>query len=149
MNNILIDSGFIFTLYYERDDRHSDAEQFFISHFQGSTNKLLIAWPILYESISTRFVKTQAQVRGLMHDWKFLSKRRCLELIDESHYRKKAMDGIFDEIKRPHGHYIALSLVDRVIREILSDRNFKIHYFKTYNQGDFTDISKKFNVIML
>lgn len=72
-----------------------------------------------------------------------------LVYIDDSDFREKAIMDVFKELDRDHTHYRTLSLVDRVIREILSKPNLKIDLFKTFNEKDFMDVCKRFRRILL
>jgi hypothetical protein len=46
-------------------------------------------------------------------------------------------------------HYRALSLVDRVVRLMLSDFNLKIDFFITFNAGDFHDLCTRAKIVMI
>jgi hypothetical protein len=70
---------------------------------------------------------------------KFL-KRTNVERIDDSKYKELALE---DSVNKSVIKGWSISLVDSVIRQILSDIDVKIEYFLTFNQGDFIDIIKK------
>ena len=54
--HILIDSGFLFGIYDEGDQHHESAKR--IEEWLDSEGrKRVVAWPILYETLGTRFVK--------------------------------------------------------------------------------------------
>jgi len=144
MKNVLVDSGFIIALYDKKDDLHKDATKFFAQYFKNTRNVLLIAWPVLYESISTQMVKNRACIKVINHDWKVLWQKRRLIYVDDSDFREKAIGKVFEELNRNPMHYRKISLVDRVLREMLSDLRLKIDIFKSYNKGDFNDVCKRF-----
>jgi len=55
------------------------------------------------------------------------------------------MDECFDELARPAVQAQSLSLVDRVIRKMLSDVNIHIEALITFNPADFADVCKRTN----
>ena len=149
--NICVDTGFLISLYSEKDPRrHSKAESMFVQYFEnGIQNKLLIPWPILYEAVATKITKNQKGMETLNRDWKTLHMQGRLELIDDKPFRDKALDESFEETLRDPHHYRGLSLTDRVIRNMLSEPNLKIDYFFTFNTRDFIDVCKRFNRAMI
>ncbi|HEY8780855.1 MAG TPA: hypothetical protein VIM16_04505 [Mucilaginibacter sp.] len=124
--SILIDSCFWFSLYDKRDRYHNKAI-FLAELIHG--NNLLIPWPTLYETINTRFSKNLVWLSGFES---YIYKADTF-LINDLRYRENALSEIFGST-RP------LSLVDRVIRSILSDESLKIDYLLTFNTGDFIDL---------
>lgn len=149
MSTICVDSGFLIALYDETDEYHESAQQYFITYFEKPGNELLVPWPILYESISTRMARNRKRITTLHRDWKYLETQEQLILLDDKEFRLPALDECFKEIQRPQAQYRALSLTDRIIRKMLSEPNIKIDYFITYNHGDFVDICKKYHRILL
>lgn len=140
MKNICVDSGFMFAVYGEkkRTSRWMSllADQYIIH----TSNRLLVPWPILYESISTRMVKERMQIDLLKRHWKILNDEGRIELMDDSLYREKALADCYEEIERDKLHYRKLSLVDRVVRAMLSDIELNIDLFITLDPGDFCDV---------
>jgi predicted nucleic acid-binding protein len=124
--SILIDSCFWFSLYDKRDSYHSKA---IILAELISGNNLLITWPTLYETINTRFSKNLVWLNSFESH---IYKSDTL-LINDLGYRENVRSEIFSST-RP------LSLVDRIIRSILSDESVKIDYLLTFNTGDFIDL---------
>jgi predicted nucleic acid-binding protein len=57
MMTICADAGFLIGLYDQRDDRHDRAVEDFVKLFGSGANRLLIPWPILYETVSTRMAR--------------------------------------------------------------------------------------------
>lgn len=130
---ILADSGFWFALLNSRDEYYKEAVQI---EKKISNCKFLFPWPILYEVINTKFVKSQHQVV----EFERILKRASSILIDDEKYRKGCVETVFNwarEKKR------TISLVDSVIREILYDQDIRIDGFITFNLGDFSDVLSK------
>jgi predicted nucleic acid-binding protein len=133
MNNILVDTGFWYALYNERDSFYWKANE--VSEYL-SLGKVIIPYPSLYETISTRFTKNSQR----LHDFKLLLERENFELFDDNDYKTDALELTFNsalDLKRP------LSLVDMIIRQMLSDKNLRINYLFSFNPGDFVDICRK------
>jgi predicted nucleic acid-binding protein len=130
---ILVDSGFWFALFNERDTHHQDAlnkEDVLWSAV------VLLPWPSLYETINTRFVKDE----GATRDFKRIVGRPNTIRVDDSPYREEAFVETLREAApgdRPIG------LVDVVIRLMLSDGNLRVNYLLTYNVPDFADICRR------
>jgi predicted nucleic acid-binding protein len=121
---ILIDTGFWFALYDKGDGYHEKAV-FLEELIYG--NNFLIPWPTLYETINTKFCK------NVLFGFESFIKNPNTKLINDLSYRESNLLEVFDN-SRP------LSLVDRIIRSILSDESFKIDYLITFNTGDFVDL---------
>jgi hypothetical protein len=65
-------------------------------------------------------------------------------LLDDLPFRKKVINQCFDELSKPPANRRNLSAVDRVIREILSDRSLRISALITFNPRDFEDVCRRF-----
>jgi len=130
---ILADSGFWFALLNSRDEYYDQANKI---EKEISNCKFLFPWPVLYEVVNSKFVKSQHQVV----EFERMMKRTSSILIHDEKYREGCVDSVFDwarEKKR------AISLVDSVIREILSDDEIRIDGFITFNLKDFSDVISK------
>ncbi|MCD4783356.1 MAG: hypothetical protein K8T10_05915 [Candidatus Eremiobacteraeota bacterium] len=149
MKYLLIDSGFFIALYDERDKYHQNAVEFNCEYIENTNNSLMIPWPILYETFSTRMVRKRKNIKIFHRNLRFLMERKRIHFINDLPYREKALDDVFKELERKTEHYRDLSLVDRIVREILSASDLKIDIFKTYNHKDFYDICKRFRRLML
>jgi len=127
--NSLIDTGFWFALYDNRDQYHKKAID--IAEYLEFYN-LLIPWPSLYETLNTRFVRRPEWLHNFK---KHLNKYQTVKIPDEA-YREKSLNNIL--ITKQHQK--SFSLVDMVIREMLEDRNLKIDVMITFNPNDFIDV---------
>lgn len=144
MITICVDAGFLIALYDEADAYHSQANDYFTDYFASTQNHLLIAWPILYETISTRMVRNRRRMDNFNRDWKTFQLQQRLILLDDREFRESAIDECFAETRNSLQHYRSLSLTDRVLRNILSEINIKIDLFITFNVRDFYDVCGKF-----
>jgi predicted nucleic acid-binding protein len=149
MSDICVDTGFLLGLYVESDQYHEPAQRCFSDYFESTTNRLIVPWPILYETISTRLSRNWSAMTLLEQDWKRLLRQERLELFSDSPFRDGAIDECFDELAKPRPHARNLSLVDRVIRRMLSDTNLRLEALITFNPGDFVDVCRKFNRTIL
>lgn len=143
MKNICADSCFLIALYDESDPYHSESERYFVEAFENTRNRLVVPWPVLYESVSTRMVRSIPRMTKFERDWTMLKVRNQLLFLDGSAFRERAIEGCLLELGRPRGSYRYLSLVDRVIRELISDVNIKIDALLTFNIPDFVDLCFK------
>ena len=131
--NIIADTGFWFALYEPRDSFYSNANK--IAGLIDDQN-ILLPWPCLYETINTRFAKR----KDYMQAFEIFINKTNVNLINDEEYKDKALKLAFEYSKigkRP------FSLVDIILREILSDDSYKIDYLLTFNTGDFIDICGK------
>ena len=131
-NRLLVDSGFFFALFNPRDQYHDDAckKQEWLEDLS-----VVMPWPILYETINTRFVRqpdTIARFESIM-------RAPDTEFIDDNLYRFEAYK---DTIEQAKTHRHAMSLVDTVLYAILDDINIRIDAMLTFNFRDFTDICR-------
>jgi predicted nucleic acid-binding protein len=139
---ICADTGFLIGLYDPTDEFHSKAKKYFLDFFDSGPNHLLIPWPVVYETVSTRMVKNKSGMALLQGDWKRLSAQRRLDLISDGRYRDNVVDECFEELGKPQTHYRNLSAVDRVIRKMLSDKSLRVSALLTFNPKDFIDICR-------
>ncbi len=149
MSDICVDTGFLLGLYVESDQYHEPAMRCFSDYFESARNRLIIPWPILYETISTRLSRNWAAMSLLEQDWKRLLRQERLALLSDLAFRDGAIDECFDELTKPKPHARSLSLVDRVIRRMLSDRNLRLEALITFNPGDFVDVCQKYHRTIL
>jgi len=145
---ICVDSGFFFSLYDPRDEkeRQVEAQRFFREYFdlRRSNNYLVLVWPVLYESLNTRFVKNNRVMESFRRDLYSLVKANRLMFLNDVKYRLEAYNTLTtsDDL-RP------LSLVDRVLRLMLQDKTIQIGAIFTFNQSDFSDVCKQKNIQLL
>ena len=139
MKVLCVDAGLFIALYDDRDPLHDKAIDYFDQCVDNSPCQLIVPWPILYETVSTRMARDLRRVEALRRHWEALNRMRKLVFMDDSPYRDRAVDECLEEVGRGQ-HYRGLSLVDRVLRGILSDSNVRIDAFVTFNDRDFWDV---------
>lgn len=133
--NIILDSGYWFAFYEEKDQYHEKA--LLISEYL-QPHTIVIPWPSLYEILNTQFVK---RTHWLLSFETILKSKNTVQLTDDK-YKHTAITSIFLQSKRPK----KFSLVDLIIREILLDIEINIHALVTFNVADFEDICWKRNI---
>lgn len=139
MNNIIVDSGFWYALYDQRDQYHSEANE--LAEYLEMGN-IVMPFPTLYESINTRFTRRV----DWMKEFERLLSLTNVQLIDDAEYKDFALNHSFETtllFNRP------ISLVDSVIRAMLDDNNLKIDYLLSFNVGDFIDICQRRNIAIM
>ncbi len=149
MSEILVDTGFLLGLYNSRDQYHERARKYFLEYFGTTGNRLIICWPILYEAVSTQLVKNRPAMFLMRTDWIRLASQKRLELLSDLPFRDRVLDECFEELRKPFPQSRNLSVVDRVIRRVLSDRSMRIDAFVTFNPRDFVDVCKTSNRVMV
>lgn len=137
---ILTDTGYWLGLLDSKDAHHENS--IVISELLEGNN-IVIPWPCLYETISTRLTRRKeslTQFENILKDPRIIH-------IDDSAYKTSAIDNVF----RRNRNYSegAHSLVDSVIREMLLDINLKIDYLATFNVRDFQDVCFKRGIEIL
>ena len=143
MSAICADSGFLIGLYDDRDQYHARANELFIAYFNNSVNRLLVPWPVLYETVSTRLMRRPRSLAALERDWRVLTGRRQLVFLDDNPYREAAIGECFYEVRLQRRKLRPLSLTDRVIRFILVETNIKVDTLLTFNVADFADVCSR------
>lgn len=132
---ILIDTGFWLGLFDPEDSYHKEScdllELIKLEHFT-----LLLPFPCLYEIIRTKYVKNKVRLAAFDS---FIKSNNVHFIFDEL-YRDQALQKVFALNKHEP---ITHSLVDSIIREMISDINLKLDYLITNNAKDFADICAK------
>ncbi len=130
---VLTDAGFWIGLCDRNDQNHENAVRILkaIERYH-----VLLPWPILYEIFRTRFIKNKSLVQKFEETAKSVAAR----YEDDNPYRTAAQIEALRLAATGKRH---ISLVDMVIRHMLSDENFRIDYLVTFNQRDFVDVCRK------
>jgi predicted nucleic acid-binding protein len=134
MKNAILDSGYWFGLYFPTDTYHQQANDLADSLLGV---RIVVPWPILYETVATKFAKS----RDAMTKFEKVLKSPSTLFLDDQPYRQNALDLCFEGALRPN-HPRPLSLVDCVIRLMLDDVNNKIDGLITFNIRDFADVCR-------
>lgn len=131
---LLVDTGYFIALHDERDEHYATARQ---HQRLLDLHSVVLPWPILYETINTRFAKRP----GVLTQIDAIVTKRNTLLLDDSPYRETAYRQVLQTSrKRP------LSLVDAVLRAVIEDVNVHVCALLTFNAGDFYDVCWPFRV---
>jgi predicted nucleic acid-binding protein len=139
MDYVLADTGVWYAMFDNRDPHYEEAKEKleWLTVFP-----LVLPWPILYETLRTRFVRNKA---ALTQFNRFLKTPNIIYL-DDSAYREDAFELAVESSLRKARPF---SMTDCLIRLILDDINVKIDYFATFNLPDFIDVCQKRRVEIL
>ena len=138
IGGMLIDTGFFFALHRKSDDHHAAASA---KKELLDTSTVILPWPILYETLNTRFVGTPDAL-----DWfDQLVQSPNTELLDDSKYREMSYQTVLTDSSRKR----RLSLVDVVLRSIIEDPNVRVAGILTFNHRDFVDVCQRHQVEMV
>lgn len=130
---VLTDAGFWLGLCDKSDENHAQSERVLrmIERFH-----VVLPWPILYEVLRTKFVKN----KNLAQRFEELRAGLALRFEADESYR----DAAYEETMRlAKSGKRRISLVDMVVRHMMSDEKIRIDYFVTFNPSDFFDVCKK------
>jgi predicted nucleic acid-binding protein len=141
---ICIDTSFFIGLYQERHNFNSRARQLFGELFEKSGHRMVILWPIVYETFSSKSVGNRNALENLKADWARLRQKDQLRFMSDLPFRDRVIDECFDQLLLPVNGYRALSAADRVIRKVMADRNLRISGLISFNPKDFQDVCKRF-----
>ena len=135
---VLVDSGFFFALFNERDRHHASARRL---EAWLDLAQVILPWPILYETVNTRLARRPATLA------KFEAIARAPEtvLLDDSPYRAGSLQGVLAQRGRPR----PLSLVDAVLCNVIEDVNVPVSAVLTFNERDFLDVCLQHRVELL
>lgn len=132
MLNILVDSGIWFALFDARDGNYVRASQ---KAAVIEDNRVILPWPIMYETLNTRLVKNPLSLQRM----RSVIKSPKTAIIDDKPYRDSAVDEMLTAALQQAR---SLSLVDCVLRGLLRDINVRVDAFMTFNEGDFADVCR-------
>lgn len=135
---ILVDTGFFFALFNEKDRYHASARR---NAQWLDILPVLLPWPILYETINTRFVRRD---RGFTQ-FQAIVESRQTEKLDDSPYRGASYAKVLTSV----GANAPLSLVDAVLCSIIEDVNVPVDALLTFNAKDFWEVCLANNVTIL
>lgn len=136
MKNVLVDSGFWFAhLGTRNDDLRPIANKIYERLVMLECN-IIIPFPSLYETINTKLLKDKNKVAA---DWflQQLNQNPKFIMVYDDAYRDLAFDST--TINRERG----ISLVDNILRVMMTDQHLKIDTLITFNIGDFVDVCTK------
>jgi predicted nucleic acid-binding protein len=135
MPSVLVDTGVWIALCDARD-RTVDDNTMNDIYDRIRVHTIIIPWPLTYETLRTRFVRNRLALTRFEQE---IKSPRVL-LIDDAPYREDAIAlSIESSLRRGR----PLSMVDCLVRLLLSDVATKIDYVVTFNPRDFIDVCTK------
>jgi hypothetical protein len=134
----ILDTGFVYALFDKKDPFYKDA---MLKSDLVDNLPIMIPWPCLYETLNSRFLKDNIQIR----QFELFLKRPKVILEDDRAYRENARDLTFEQKGLPGR---TISLVDMVIRLMLDNRSLHIGYLFTFNPKDFVDICRSKKIVL-
>ena len=135
---LLVDTGFFFALFNEKDQYHASACN--LSKWLDNLS-IILPWPVLYETVNTRLSRRPIDLVR----FKAIVELQDTVLLDDSPYRSESYKTVMTPTRRGS----PLSLVDAVLRAIVEDVNVPVEAMLTFNHRDFADICSKHNVELL
>lgn len=136
-DRVLIDTSFILGLCDQDDEYHEQACKLEPMLDIGT---IIVAWPILYETLSTRFVNNREKMFRFQ---KFLESSQISFLGDEP-YR----EGLLRFLRERNPYHRSMSLVDLVLVQILEDTSVPITAVFTFDFRDFRSVCASYGVIL-
>ena len=136
---ILVDTGFWIAILDPRDQHHQDAlgkEEWL------EDGKIMVPWPILYETVRTRLVRRPDR---LVRFDRLLKSPRVF-FVDDADFRADAYD-LAVESSTNLGR--AISMVDMFCRLLIDDVNTRVNALLTTNSVDFRDVCERNGVTIL
>ncbi len=138
IGGLLIDTGYFFALHTESDRYHTVADS---KKDLVETAQVILPWPVLYETLNTKFVGTP----GAIEWFDRLIKSPTTVLLDDTRYREMCYQTIVSSSRQSR----RLSLVDVILRSIIEDTNVRVAGILTFNHRDFVDVCQRHQVEMV
>ena len=132
-NRILVDTSFFYGIFDKRDQHHADAKKINIEKLGDppDTCSFVLPWPILYETVNTRFVK-----HGHLSKLEEFLRHQRTELFDDMPYRQRVYKSARDYPREPKFRIPAdASLVDSILRLMIEDSSAKIDGIITFDHA--------------
>ena len=136
---VLADTGYWIALF---DSREAEHETVAGTEDLIETLTLIVPWPILYETLRTRFVRRRDWVARLDERLK----RRNVSFVDDRDYCDEAYSLAVEystRLGRP------ISMVDMLCRLLIADPKIRVDYMLTTNAADFHDVCRTHRVEIL
>ncbi len=122
----LLDTCFVYSAFTEGEKDHVDAEALLKILTENLAMKIIIPWPIFYESLNTRLIKN----KNFQNVAKLFNSNQVIKL-DDTNYREDAFSEVLSK------NNLSTSLVDYILIKILEDTNVRTDFFITKNMRDF------------
>jgi predicted nucleic acid-binding protein len=132
--NVLIDTGFWIALYSPDKEPILCQEAERIADDIINEN-IIIPFPTLYEFVNSKLSRREAKLQ-----FEELLKRQNVTKLSDSEYKEIALENFFIKSKRS---YSDISLVDEILKLIIEDKNIKIDYLASFDEGLLNDALSK------
>lgn len=123
---ILVDTCFWIALYNPEKHIQINDDINFISDFIED-QEIIIPFPSLYEFLNSKF----SRKNDALHFQKLLSKPNYIK-VDDHLYKDVALNNFFE---KAINQFNDVSLVDEIIKEIISAKSYKIDYLISFDTG--------------
>ena len=136
---ILVDTAFWIAWLDPRDQHHLEARN---KDEWLEDARIMIPWPIVYETVRTRLVRRPDRVLSFDR----LLKKAQVFFVDDSDFRADAYDlAVEYAVHRKR----SISMVDMLCRLLIEDVNTRVDAVLTTNPEDFRDVCEREGVIIL
>jgi predicted nucleic acid-binding protein len=139
VRTVVVDTGYWLALFDAKDAYYSQAKPK-VRYIESLT--VVFPWPILYETLGTRFVKNRLG----MSNFERILKRRNVLFVNDTLYRNAAFEKTLQESQRGTR---TISLCDMMLRLLLQDEKLRIDALLTFNHRDFYDVCRSAKVQIL
>ncbi len=129
MNSALVDTSYWIALFDARDKHHAMA----LARAEYLDWTSIIPWPIMYETLGTRFIRRPEWVDRLDRQLKSSN----IHFVDDSDYRDEVYSLVVDYSTRLRR---GISMIDMLCRLLIADPAVRINYLLTTNLKDFAEL---------
>ncbi len=136
-HHILTDSGFVIALYSATDPREKRAAIDCFEELEGRAPIWMVPWPTLYEAVKRPLTANPKAIEEWDREWAALERAERLLFLDDSPWRRQALEDVRAWRIRPSRNARAVSLVDRVLCGAIEDGDAGIGVFVTTDPDDF------------
>lgn len=132
MKRLLVDSCIWYAIWDKTDDKHSYCE---VIERTISTHQLIIPYPILYETLNSRFVGNR--YKQCENFFKVLNSTGKVTFVPDGKYRENALR----ILNASSDSYQQYSLVDMIIRLMMEDMSLGSLSVYSFNIKDFLGVN--------
>ena len=149
MKRFLVDSGFILALYKNEGEQTQRVRQTFQRIVSSGGSILVVPWPVLHERFNSEFVRKRDWIERFNRDWSSLQRLQMVEYIDDSPFRLICRNELLGLSPERSGRFKGLSLVDRILMDLLEDGTKNIEALLTLDLRDFSGFCSKRQIEIL
>jgi hypothetical protein len=149
LKRFLVDSGFILALYKNEGEQTTRVRETFERVISSSESLLVLPWPIMYERLNSEFVRNKGWIKRFNVDWSNLQRARKFEYADDAPFREACKKELLGLSPERIGRFKGLSLVDRILMDLIDDRSRNIEALLTLDLKDFSGFCSKKQIEIL